>query len=249
MTIDIVALLFVVLLTVLGWFRGLIAQVATLGGAALLYFTRDLWAEPVTGLLGKGIPTLAEHPALGRLVAFVLLLGAVLIVAFAIERTVIKKVGPLELSNHWLGAVLGGVKGLVYAVLAVWIVEAVVLWEMEPEEQSPAWLDDSMVVGLVGPWNPVRLFSLKELVQEAADRVKERKADGWQAPAGRAEPEGDGETSRIEAIEIAPPVRTLIEETAERNGWSDLSYRELATDPRVRRILADPDVKDLLFGK
>jgi len=246
LTIDIAALLFVVLLTVLGWFRGLVAQIATLGGALLLFVTRDAWADPVTAVLGKAIPALSQHPVLGRLVAFVVLLGLLLIAAFAIERAVIRKVGPLKLSNHWLGAALGGVKGVVYAVLAIWLVEAAVLWEQEPEEETPAWLADSMVVRQVGPWNPVRLFSLKELVQEAAERVREREEDGRSAPLAPAD---DGEASRVEAIEGAPPVRSLIEETAERNGWSDLSYRQLATDPRVRRVLADPQLKDLLIGK
>jgi uncharacterized membrane protein required for colicin V production len=244
LTIDIVALLFLVLLTVLGWFRGLVAQIATLGAAVLLYLTRDLWADPMTAVLGAGVPTLADHPALGRLVAFVLLFLAILILAFIIERAVIRKVGPLKLSNHWLGAVLGAVKGVVYAVLAVWLVEAVVLWEQEPEELTPGWLADSFVVQQVGPWNPVRLFSLKEVVEEAAERIRERRETGQEEPA-----EAEAEGSRAEAIEGSPPVMTLISETAEQNGWSELSYRELATDPRVRQVLADPAVKDLLFGK
>ena len=248
MTIDIVALLFVVLLTVLGWFRGLVAQIATLGAAVLLYLTRDLWADPVTGVLGAGVPTLAEHPVLGRLVAFVLLYLSILVVVFIIERAVIKKVGPLKLSNHWLGAVLGAVKGVAYAVIAVWLVEAAVLWEQEPEEATPGWLADSLVVRQVGPWNPVRLFSLKEMVEEAAERVREAKAAGWEDPTDRDAGTED-EVSRSDAIEDSPPVMTLITETAERNGWSKLNYRQLATDPRVRRVLADPEVKDLLFGK
>ena len=164
----------------------------------------------------------------------------------------IKKVGPLKLSNHWLGAVLGVVKGVVYAVIAVWLVEAVVLWEQEPEEETPGWLADSLLVQKVGPWNPVRLFSLKEVVQEAAERVRERKAAGWQDPVGKAaasEGDPEAERSRSDAIEGSPPVMTLISETAERNGWSKLNYRQLATDPRVRRVLADPEVRDLLFGK
>lgn len=244
MTIDIAAILFVALLAVLGWFRGLVGQIAGLGALLLLWFTREAWEGPAVSILGHVLPAATGHPVLGRLVAFSVLLLALLLAVFLVERAVIRRVGPLRTGNEWLGAVLGGLKGAIYAVLAIWLVEAAVLWNQEPEEPAPSWLRESRAVRLLGPWNPVRLFSLKEIVQEAV--VRAREAQDTATAAGEAAT-GSMADARRRLIEQAPPVRAIVRDVLQDRPWEKLGWRQLATDPRVKRVLADPTIRDLLF--
>jgi len=239
LAIDILILVFVVLLTVLGWMRGLISQVVTIGAAVALWLTAGIWSGPVAAGLGKLGGPFADHDFLARMAGFLLLYGLIVVVVFLIERKIVNKVGPLKLSNHWLGGVLGATKGVVYSVVAVWVLQTFVLWKQPAEEPAPDWMEGSIVVERVGPYNPVRLFSLRELVDAAAERVAEQRAEG----EDQANPSG-----RLQKIEEAPSVRAIIEETIDKNGFSAASYRELAADPRVRAVLADPDIRDMLFG-
>jgi len=265
LTIDLIALAFVVLLATIGWFRGLISQVVTIGAAAALWFTSQYWAGPVGDSLAFFGDAFAEHAFLRRMTAGLLLYFVIVIAVMIGERMIVQKVGPLKLSNHWAGAVLGGLKGLVYGAIGIWIVQTVALWEQQPDEEPPGWLSDSKTAAFIAPYNPVRLFSLQELIQEGVDRVRAVK-DGTASadPAGVADAESaetaEGEEqprtlvapmkmrTRKAVIEDAPPVKVLIQDAEEARGLEHKSWTELARDPRIRRILADPEIRDLLYG-
>jgi len=265
-TIDIIALLFVVSLAVFGWIRGLISQVATIGAALGLWLTRDLWGEPMDGFLQSLGPALAQHPFLRRIVGFLLLYVAIVLLVAAIEYGIVRRLGPLRLSNHWAGAALGAVKGLVYAVVLVWLLQTVTLWRQAPGESAPPWLTESRVVGIVGPWNPVRLFTVREVVDEALARARRSAGSGGQEADGEAlaaagqDPEAEsGEPPqapdaaarrrlRRKTLEDSEAMQRLFEEAQELEGWSLSTYRQLARNPRVRAAIRDPGVSDLLFG-
>lgn len=262
MVLDLLILAFVILLGVLGWFRGLISQLATIGAFVGLWLTKQLWLDDLSALLAGLGPAMADHEFLRRMVAFLGAYFVIVVLVFVVERLVVNKVGPLKWSNHWAGAALGGLKGGLYAVLAVWMLQTVALWEQQPEEPAPRWLEDSFVVSQVGPYNPVRLFSLREIIDDTVGRVREVAGslgddDSADGPAAAA----DGErtpteptprrlsSQRRQAVEEAPPVHVLIEEAVRDGGLDARTWRQLYRDPRVRRILADPDARDLLFGK
>ncbi len=263
MTIDIIAVLFVAGLAVFGWIRGLISQVATVGAAVGLWLTRDLWGQPMDGLLQSLGPALAEHPFLRRIAGFLLLYVAIVLLVAAIEYGIVRRLGPLRLSNHWAGAALGGVKGVVYAVVLVWLLQTVTLWRQAPGESAPSWLTESRVVGLVGPWNPVRLFTLREVVDEALVRARRLPESGGPDADGEARsaagegaeaesvqsPEGAAHRRlRRKTLEDSESMQRILEEARELEGWSMSTYRQLARNPRVRAAIRDPGVSDLLFG-
>ena len=152
-----------------------------------------------------------------------------------IERKVIKKFGPLRWSNHWLGASLGVLKGVVYATLILWAVEAGTLWKLPPEQEPPGWLEESGAVGLIGPWNPIRMFTLREVT----DQMRLRAAKGEKL---------GGRSKRDETLSHAPPVRELINEIENDEDWAHQRYGELLTNPKVQKIIRDPDLRVLLFG-
>lgn len=260
LTIDLIALAFVVLLTVIGWYRGLISQVVTIGAAVLLWFTSGTWAAPVGDKLSFLGTAFAEHAFLRRMTAGLLLYFAIVIATMLVERLVVQKFGPLKLSNHWAGAVLGTAKGVVYGAIAIWGLQTVALWEQQPDEAPPAWLTESKTAAFVAPYNPVRLFSLQEVIQEGVERVqavRETTAAG-QSGDPAASPGEDGELrarsvpiktrTRRTVIEEAPPVKVLLQDAVERQGLDSKGWTELARDPRVRKILADPEIRDLLYG-
>jgi uncharacterized membrane protein required for colicin V production len=259
LTIDLIALTFVVLLAVIGWYRGLISQAATIGAAVGLWFTTDLWAGPVGDQLAFLGDAFAEHGFLRRMTAGLLLYFAIVLGVMIVERLVVQRFGPLKLSNHWAGSCLGAAKGVVYGAIAIWTVQTIALWEKQPDEEPPAWLSESKAAAFIAPYNPVRLFSLQELIAEAVERVQQvRNGTAADDPTEASVAAGDGEPrtrsaamrrrTRRAVIEEAPPVKVLIDDASEREGLREKSWTELARDPRVRRILADPKIRDLLYG-
>ncbi|MEE2827939.1 MAG: CvpA family protein [Myxococcota bacterium] len=235
MVIDVLCTAFVALLAVFGWHRGLISQVITIGAAVLLWFTRPLWEEAAGSILVHLGSAFSYNPFLRKMTAFVLLYLVVVLLVLIIERKVIRKVGPLRWTNHWLGAALGASKGLIYTVAILWTVQTVVLWKQAPSEPEPQWMSESRALQIAGPWNPVRLFTLQEIVEEIRTRANS--------------PDTEDQTSeRKQAIAEAPPVRELVDDLDDDESWSRARYLELMKDPRVKKILDEPGLKSLLFG-
>ena len=235
MAIDVLCIAFLALLAVFGWYRGLVSQVLTIGAAVLLWFTRPLWEETASSILVHLGSAFAYNPFLRKMTAFIFLYLVVVVVVLVIERKVVRKIGPLRWTNHWLGAALGATKGLIYTVAILWSLQTVVLWKQAPGEPEPQWMTDSRALGVVGPWNPVRLFTLQELVAEIRARAK--------SPATPSQP-----SERKQAIAEAPPVRELVDDLDDDESWSRARYLELLKDPRVQKILREPGVRSLLFG-
>lgn len=235
MTIDILCLAFVILLALFGWKRGLISQLVTIGTAVLLWFSQSLWLEPVGAVLGRCGPALAENIFLRELTGFLLLYLSVVLITLLIERKVIKKYGPLRWSNHWLGALLGTAKGILYAAVFLWILQATVLWKKPPADSGPPWLAQSTAIAVVGPWNPIRMFTLRELVDEMKHRSAERAGNPESSP-------------RVEALRQSDLVRSLLEAARNDREWGTTSYRKLASNPLVQDVVREPGLRELLFG-
>jgi len=126
MVADIVVLLFVAAITVRGYLRGLVSQIATIGAALALWFWFDSWFPPVDVWLGGLHEVLARFESLRRMVAFSGAYLGVMLVVTAIEHLLVERVGLLKAGNTWLGAALGLAKGLVYTAVAVWLIQVVV---------------------------------------------------------------------------------------------------------------------------
>lgn len=233
---DAVALMFVVALTMLGWYRGLLAQVVPMGAAFALWWFFDLWYPPLDGKLAALGPALSEYPSVRRLVGGALGWFGLVVLFALLEALVIRNIGLLEAGNRGLGAVLGLIKGVLYGAVLIWIVETIVLWGRTPDRPVPDWITDSALFEIVGPWNPVRVYTLREVL------AKGTRSKGEQAAAPVEE------TARARALFLASPVRKIIDETASTAAWEGTGYVDMVSDPRVREVLGDDQIGTLLFG-
>ena len=233
-------------MTFFGWKRGLISQVVTLGSAYLLWFTRETWMGPVGNTLAKLGPAFADNFFLRDIASCLLLFGTLLLGVWIIEKKVVEKSGPLRFSNHWGGAILGLAKGLLYATLLLWTIQTGALWKQAPGEQAPSWIRESIVVAVVGPWNPIRMFTLRELV----DRMKERTNPSAPSPDSKAtNPDStSAPSSREKILTQSTSLQELVDAAKSDPEWATASYRKLLDDPRVQAIIADPELTDMLFG-
>jgi uncharacterized membrane protein required for colicin V production len=168
MVADIVVLLFVAAITVRGYLRGLVSQIATICAALALWFWFDAWFPPVDVWLGGLHEVLARFEILRRIVAFTgAYLGVTLILA-AIEKLLVERVSLLKAGNTWLGAALGLAKGVAYTAVAVWLIQVVVGGgEAVSDDQQPEWMSDSAVFGQFALWNPVRVYSAREMLAKS----------------------------------------------------------------------------------
>ncbi len=239
MTVDILSAAFLVLMTFFGWKRGLISQVVTLGSAYLLWFTRETWMGPVGNTLAKLGPAFADNFFLRDIASCLLLFGALLLGVWIIEKKVVEKSGPLRFSNHWGGATLGLAKGLLYATLLLWTIQTGALWKQAPGEQGPSWITQSLAIAVVGPWNPIRMFTLRELVE----RMKERAI-----PTEPNPDPGSAPSPRDKVLKQSTSLQDLVDAAKSDPEWATASYRKLLDDPRVQAIIADPELADMLFG-
>lgn len=230
MTVDILSAAFLVLMTFFGWKRGLISQVVTLGSAYLLWFTRESWMGPVGNTLAKLGPAFADNFFLRDIASCLLLFGTLLLTVWIIEKKVVEKSGPLRFSNHWGGAVLGLAKGGLYATLLLWTIQTGVLWKQAPGERAPSWVSNSIAISVVDPWNPIRMFTLRELVDEMKTRASK------------------AQTPREEALRESTSLKDLVRAAKSDPEWATASYRKLLDDSRVQAIIADPELADMLFG-
>ena len=271
---DVLAVIFVLATGGLGWYRGALVQTVTIFAVVVLGVFFDAWYPPLDIPLANLAPPLAEHVYLRKLVgflgAFFLLLVAVTLIELAARRS-----GGLEDTNRLVGVALGALQGVAVVILLAWFVETVTLWEKRPGELRPAWMRESLVMNAVGPWNPVRVYGLKDAMERGiakVDREKERRSkeaarqatSGGEAldPAAAARtpdaPSDDPRDpidpvllendARVRALFKASPVRHLMDETASLSEWHGRGYGDLVMDPKVRAILKDADIADLLFG-
>jgi len=273
MAADVLALIFVLATGGLGWYRGALVQTVTIFAAAILLVMFDAWYPPLDAPLANLAAPLAEHVYLRKLVgflgAFFLLLIFVTIIELAARRS-----GALEDGNRKVGVALGMVQGVLVVLILAWFVETVTLWEKRPGELRPSWMRESLVMNTVSPFNPVRVYGLKDAVErgitkvdrekqrrEDEERRKKAKGETLDAAAAAATPEeaaGDPDDpidpvllendARVRALFKASPIRALMDETASLSEWHGRGYGELVMDPEVRAILKDADIADLLFG-
>jgi len=255
-TVDILCAAFLCLMTFFGWKRGLISQVVTLGSATLLWVTKDTWLAPVGGFLAKMTPALADNFFLRDMSAAVLLFGGLLLLSWVIEKKVVEKSGPLRFSNHWGGGLLGLAKGVVYATVLLWAAQANALWKLEPGAKAPTWVDQSIAIDLVGPWNPIRMFTLRELIDEMRLRAAGQPGPANESGGDEEGAEGDEEdppakgkgSNRDEALRSSTSLKELVEAVKNDPDWATASYRRLLEDPRVQQIIDDPELGEMLFG-
>jgi len=230
MTVDILSAAFLVLMTFFGWKRGLISQVVTLGSAYLLWVTRESWMGPVGNTLAKVGPAFADNFFLRDIASCLLLFGTLLLTVWIIEKKVVEKSGPLRFSNNGGGALVGLAKGGLYATLLLWTIQTGALWKQAPGEHAPSWVSNSIAISVVNPWNPIRMFTLREMVDEMKARA------------------GAAQTPREKALRESTSLKELVNAAKSDPEWATASYRKLLDDPRVQAIIADPELGDMLFG-
>ena len=226
------------------------SQVVTLGSAALLWFTRETWMGPLGGLLAKVGPAFADNFFLRDMASSLLLFGGLLLTAWVVEKKIVEKSGPLRFSNHWGGALLGLAKGLLYGTVLLWTTQTWALWKQAPDESAPAWVADSIAIDLVGPWNPIRMFTLRELVDEMKLRAEKSRSE--EADEEETQKEDDeanrAQSPRDRALRRSSSLKDLVDAVRNDPDWASASYRRLLEDPRVQQIIDDPELGEMLFG-
>lgn len=164
MILDLSLAAFALAMAVLGWSRGLWSQVAGLVALFALWVGFDLWFPPLDAHIAGIGPAFAEHPFARKLVGFVLgWFGAVLVLAL-LEWGVLRRFELLDAGNSVLGAIVGLLKGLLYAACLCWIVVTLDAWGRKPGAPAAPWIAESRVVATVGPFNPLYVYALKERV-------------------------------------------------------------------------------------
>ncbi len=245
---------FVVAIAWLGWFRGFIAQVAGFFSAVALWVFFDVWYPPVDLVLAGVGPAFSEHPYIRKLVGFVGAYFVCMILIFLVEAGLIRKVGALETGNRSLGVAVGAVKGFLYATALLWMVETAILWKKPPDVPAPSWLTQSVALHTLGPYNPVRVFSLKEALENAlARRGRTGDVEGDDDSAADEDPTAPPttleESGDVRRLFKASPIRRLIETAAAESEWQGRGYGDMVMDPRVREVLGDAGLVELLLGE
>lgn len=169
MVADILALLLVAGIGMRGYMRGLVAEVATLAIALLLWLSLDLWYPPADEWLGLQHALLAEFGVLRRIVAYSGAYAILLLIILALEALLVDRIALLKAGNRWLGATIGLARGMLYAVLLVWLIQVGAAGgrAVEEIEQQPDWMAESLVFHQLALWNPVRVMSARELLEES----------------------------------------------------------------------------------
>lgn len=196
MALDLSLAVFVLAMALLGWMRGLWSQLAGIVAFAAMWIGFDLWYPPIDALVAGIGGVFAEYPQVRKLVGFVIGWFAAVLVLAVIEWGVIRRIDGLESGNRAFGLALGGAKGVVYAAALLWLVQGVEAWGRGPGAAPAPWLRESRAVELLGPYNPVYVYVLKERVLEAVARAERARrtlsgatAEGPAAGGGGSGPE------------------------------------------------------------
>ena len=251
--LDLAFVVFVIAIAWLGWFRGFISQVAGLGSAIALWIFFDLWYPPIDlALAGLG-HAFADYPYIRKLVGFVGAYFVCMLVIFGVEAGFIRKVAALEVGNRGLGVVVGALKGVLYATALLFFVETAILWQKPGDDPVPSWMRDSVALHVLGPYNPIRVFTLKEALENRiARRGRTGDAEGDDDSAAEdrtAPPPPLEESSAVRRLFKASPIRKLMEEAAGESEWQGRGYGDMVMDPKVREVLGDAGLVELLLGE
>ena len=264
MVVELLAAVFALCFSVLGWIRGLWVQVLFLLAVAVLYSSFDLWFPHLDPTLQNLGPALAELPFARKMVGFIVGYFVLVVVAALVEALLLQQVDELRGANRALGSLLGLVKGLVYGAVLIWIVEAAVLWGQEPGTPKPRWMATSVAFEALAPWNPLRVMTLKHRLEEhlarqeqeqrwreIQRRAAEKQAAGLDAEEAREQAEQEALEAQIAAREGGRELSEAEKEVLCGTwGWSPaLEVREpqpLEEDARLDAIIAASPVMKLL---
>lgn len=117
--IDASIILFVLLMALLGLFRGIVSQIMALAGLALAYFIAPAWGPTIGGFVQDQLSwSLFMAEKLSVLMVGITVYLAARLFGFGIEKMLVNRVREFKKLNRLGGAAMGGVKGLVLVVIA-----------------------------------------------------------------------------------------------------------------------------------
>ncbi|KQV99218.1 CvpA family protein [Rhizobacter sp. Root1221] len=149
--LDLALLAVLLVSVVVGLVRGLVFEVMSLVGWVVAYFVAHWFSADVAALLPIGTP----GSSLNTVSAFVLTFIAALL-AWAIGSRIVRLIihaTPLSVIDRLLGAVFGGLRGMLVLLVIVTVVG------MTPASQTPTWRA-SMAV----PWLQAAVTGLKPML-------------------------------------------------------------------------------------
>lgn len=235
MIVDLGVVALLLLFTVLGVYQGLVPQLFRIGALLLIWFlVKPLGMVFSVPLLPFGFPGLTGF-YLGVLIGGVVVFaGLSLLGRYLSDRFINTRTSRMELHSK-LGGYLGFIKGVLVAVLALFILGALPEGYLQKKPRLDAQLKNSWSVSLAELINPLPeltvfddLSAYQKLLKdpEAVARLKEQPA--------------------FQKLRQHPAVQELLADAEISRKFEERDYRALLAEPKVVRVLKDKEVRTLL---
>ncbi len=235
MIVDLGVVALLLLFTVLGIYQGLVPQLFRIGALLLIWFlVKPLGMVFSVPLLPFGFPGLTGF-YLGVLIGGVVVFaGLSLLGRYLSDRFINTRTSRMELHSK-LGGYAGFIKGILVAVLALFILGALPEGYLQKKPRLDAQLKNSWSVSLAKLINPLPeltvfddLSAYQKLLKdpEAVARLKEQPA--------------------FQKLRQHPAVQELLADAEISRKFEERDYRALLAEPKVVRVLKDKEVRTLL---
>lgn len=228
MFIDAALALFLALLTLLGFLRGLFSQAWGLGALGVsLWGARPLtvWFQARMGG-GGGETHLFESFLVELGVGFLLYVGLILL-GRVLELLIFEKAKLLSAGNRVLGAILGLAKGVVLGIGLVWLGQFSAVYLLQASPPVVAQLGESRVVRWVGGYSPLNLIYLGRLRP-------------YMAGVSAREPKA------LPKAVASPALEAMVADEALAAAINAKDYQAILTNPAFRAAMGDPRITSQL---
>ena len=239
MGLDLIVVILVILFALLGYYRGLLRHLASVGALAIASLTAGIVGRWAVGLLTRApaMPSPTTY-AIACVVAWV----ALFVLARIVLGRIARKLGSDEQGtprpwNRKLGALAGAVEVLLLAWVTIGILDA--LPEDFRKERLPTVhraLEGSLFTNwVVRPTSPATLLEIQPLVSDLA--VVTEHPDALRGVERKPE---------IQKIVRHPKVMAIISDPALIQEWTDGNYGRFFSDRKVREALEDNELRTML---
>ncbi|HUT36753.1 MAG TPA: CvpA family protein [Planctomycetota bacterium] len=239
MGMDLVIVILVVLFALLGYYRGLLRHLASVGALVVASLTAGIVGRWAVGLLTRA-------PAMPSPTTYAIACVAAWVVVFLLSRFVLgriaKKLGSDEQGgpkpwNRKLGALAGAAEVLLLAWVVVGILDA--LPEDFRKERLPTVhreLEGSLFTNwVVRPTSPATLLEIQPLVSDLAVLSEHPEAL-----------RGVEQKPEIQKVARHPKVLAVLADPALIQEWTDGHYGRFFSDRKVREALEDSELRTMI---
>lgn len=235
MIVDLGVVALLLLFTVLGVYQGLVPQLFRIGALLLIWFlVKPLGMVFSVPLLPFGLPGLTGF-YLGVLIGGVVVFaGLSLLGRYLSDRFINTRTSRMELHSK-LGGYLGFIKGILVAVLALFILGALPEGYLQKKPGLDAQLKNSWSVSLAKLISPLPELTVFDDLSAYQKLLKDPEA----VARLKAQP-------AFQKLRQHPAVQELLADAEISRKFEERDYRALLAEPKVVRVLKDKEVRTLL---